>query len=173
MRLLELLTPFDISQNALARQIGVPPRRINEIVLGKRSMTAETAVLLEQALGIGADMWMRLQSAYDLFKARQRLLQRAPRASRASSPAGELPALRIDPPPDPLDELLERYPIVKMGMKDAKATRGELWRTRRRKARVKAERERVRWIHEAARDAARYAEGNATRAPAATPRKRG
>ena len=153
IRLLELLNPFDISQNSLARQMGVPPRRINEIVLGKRSMTPETAVLLEQALGTTAEMWMRLQSAYDIFKVRERLV-RQPRAVLPRPRGDELPSLRIEPPPDPLDELLERYPIVRMGMKEAKAVRGESWRTRRRKARVKAERERIRSIHQESLDTA-------------------
>lgn len=55
-----------ISQNALARAAGVPPRRINEIVLGKRSITADTAIRLAAALGTSKQFWLGLQAEYDL-----------------------------------------------------------------------------------------------------------
>jgi addiction module HigA family antidote len=66
----EFLGPLGISQNALARAIGVPPRRINEIALGKRSITADTAVRLARALGASEAFWMGLQADYDLEQAR-------------------------------------------------------------------------------------------------------
>jgi addiction module HigA family antidote len=62
----EFLLPLDISQNALARAINVPPRRINEIVLGKRGITADTALRLSKALGTSAEFWMNLQASFDL-----------------------------------------------------------------------------------------------------------
>lgn len=66
----EFLGPLGISQNALARAIGVPPRRINEIALGKRSITADTALRLARALGTSEAFWMGLQADYDLEQAR-------------------------------------------------------------------------------------------------------
>ncbi|HDZ79449.1 MAG TPA: addiction module antidote protein, HigA family [Gammaproteobacteria bacterium] len=62
----EFLKPMDLSQNRLALDISVPPRRINEIVLGKRSITADTALRLSAYFGTSARFWMGLQSQYDL-----------------------------------------------------------------------------------------------------------
>lgn len=62
----EFLKPLGISQNALARAAGVSPRRINEIVLGKRGITADTAVRLAAALGTSERFWLGLQADYDL-----------------------------------------------------------------------------------------------------------
>jgi addiction module HigA family antidote len=67
----EFLQPLDISQNRLARAMGVPPRRINEIVHGKRAVTADTALRLARALGTSEQFWMGLQADYDLEEARQ------------------------------------------------------------------------------------------------------
>lgn len=72
----EFLKPLEISQNALARAAAVPPRRINEIVLGKRSVTADTAVRLAAALGTSERFWLGLQADYDLEEA-HRLLGKA------------------------------------------------------------------------------------------------
>ncbi|MBD8880239.1 HigA family addiction module antidote protein [Rhodanobacter sp. 7MK24] len=69
----EFLTPMGISQNALARAAGVPPRRINEIVLGKRGVTADTAVRLAAALGTSERFWLGLQADYDLEEAHRTL----------------------------------------------------------------------------------------------------
>jgi addiction module HigA family antidote len=66
----EFLKPMDISQNRLARAMRVPPRRINEIVHGKRSITADTALRLSHALGTTEQFWMGLQADYDLEEAR-------------------------------------------------------------------------------------------------------
>lgn len=65
----EFLEPMGISQNRLARGIHVPPRRINEIVHGKRSITADTALRLSKAFGTTAGFWMALQASYDLEEA--------------------------------------------------------------------------------------------------------
>lgn len=62
----EFLKPMGISQNRLALNIGVPPRRINEIVLGKRGVTADTALRLATFFGTSAEFWLGLQSQYDL-----------------------------------------------------------------------------------------------------------
>jgi addiction module HigA family antidote len=67
----EFLKPMDISQNAIARAIGVPPRRINEIVLGKRGSTADTAIRLAKHFGTSEQFWMGLQADYDLEEARK------------------------------------------------------------------------------------------------------
>ena len=71
--LAEFLEPMGISQNALARAMGVPPRRINEIVLGKRAITADTALRLAKAFGTSESLWMGLQADYDLEEARNHL----------------------------------------------------------------------------------------------------
>lgn len=69
----EFLIPMGISQNRIARDIGVPPRRINEIVHGKRAVTADTALRLARYFEISEGFWMGLQADYDLEKARSRL----------------------------------------------------------------------------------------------------
>ena len=67
----EFLLPMNLSQNALARATGVPPRRINEIVLRKRGITADTALRLAVAFGTSEGFWMGLQADYDLEEARK------------------------------------------------------------------------------------------------------
>jgi antitoxin HigA-1 len=62
----EFLKPMNLSQNALARAVGVPPRRINEIVLGKRAVTADTDLRLSRYFGLSEGFFMRLQLCYDL-----------------------------------------------------------------------------------------------------------
>lgn len=69
----EFLTPMALSQNKLARELGVPPRRINEIVLGKRSITADTALRLARYFGTSERFWLGLQLDYDLEEARGKL----------------------------------------------------------------------------------------------------
>ena len=65
--------PLGLSQNAVARAIGVPPRRINEIVHGKRAITADTALRLAKAFGTTPEFWMNLQTSFDLEEAQQAL----------------------------------------------------------------------------------------------------
>ena len=62
----EFLDPLGLSQNRLAREIGVPPRRINEIVHGKRAITADTALRLGKFFGTSAQLWLNLQAEYEL-----------------------------------------------------------------------------------------------------------
>lgn len=66
----EFLRPLGISQVRLAADLGVLPRRINEICRGKRGITAETALLLGRFFGMGPEFWLRLQANYDLRLAR-------------------------------------------------------------------------------------------------------
>jgi addiction module HigA family antidote len=67
----EFMKPMTLSQNSLARAIGVPPRRVNEIVHGKRAVTADTALRLARYLGTSEAFWMGLQADYDLEETRQ------------------------------------------------------------------------------------------------------
>ncbi len=72
----EFLRPMGLSQNQVALAIGVPARRINEIVLGKRRLTANTALRLGAFFGMDAQFWINLQSHYDLEIARDKLGER-------------------------------------------------------------------------------------------------
>lgn len=78
----EFLKPMEISQNRLARDIGVPPRRINEIVHGKRAVSADTALRLARYFGTSEGFWMGLQTDFDLEEARDRLGDRLDREVR-------------------------------------------------------------------------------------------
>lgn len=69
----EFLAPLQLSQNALARALGVPPRRINEIVLAKRAITPDTALRLARYFGTSERFWLGLQADYDLEEARRGL----------------------------------------------------------------------------------------------------
>jgi len=81
----EFLKPMGISQNRLARAMGVSPRRINEIVHGKRAITADTAIRLAQALGTSEQFWMGLQADYDLEDARKAAGQELKRIERIAA----------------------------------------------------------------------------------------
>ncbi len=67
------LAELNISAAALARELHVPANRISQIVAGKRAMTADTALRLEQWLGISADFWMNLQKRYEIDTAKEKL----------------------------------------------------------------------------------------------------
>ncbi len=67
----DFIEGFGITQNKLAVSIGVPPRRINEIVHGKRGITADTAIRLARYFGTSEELWMNLQSNYELRLARR------------------------------------------------------------------------------------------------------
>ena len=69
----EFLKPLGVSQNSLARAVSVPPRRINEIVHGKRSISADTAVRLSQFFGTSEKFWLGLQDDFDLEEARSKI----------------------------------------------------------------------------------------------------
>ncbi len=69
----DFIEAFGITQNKLAVSIGVPPRRINEIVHGKRGITADTAIRLARYFGTSEEFWMNLQSNYELRTERRAL----------------------------------------------------------------------------------------------------
>ncbi len=83
----EFLQPLGVSQNRLARSIGVPPRRINEIVLGKRRVTADTDLRLARFFGMSEGFWLGLQGDHDLMKVRRQLADRLDREVRPLSSA--------------------------------------------------------------------------------------
>ncbi len=95
----EFLVPLGISQYRIAVDLGVPPRRINEIVLGRRGISADTALRLAHYFGNSGEFWMSLQSRYDLLVEQDRIgssLAKAPRhdparltAAQARIPYGE------------------------------------------------------------------------------------
>ena len=78
----EFIKPMNLSQNRLAIDIGVDARRINEIVLGKRSITADTALRLARFFGNSPQFWLGLQSQYDLDIAEDHLGKRLEREVR-------------------------------------------------------------------------------------------
>jgi len=78
----EFLKPLGISQNRLGNDLGVSPRRINEIIHGKRSITADTALRLSQYFDNSASFWLGLQMDYDLDVAADRLSSRIRREVR-------------------------------------------------------------------------------------------
>ncbi|MGH7564687.1 MAG: HigA family addiction module antitoxin [Gemmatimonadota bacterium] len=75
----EFLEPMEISQYRVAKDIGVPPRRINEIVLGKRSISADTALRLARYFGTSERFWLNLQTRFDLEVEKERLGERLER----------------------------------------------------------------------------------------------
>lgn len=83
----EFLIPMGISQYRLAKDISVPPRRINEIVHGKRGVSANTALRLERYFSLSEGFWLRLQSRYDLEVEKDRLDERLEKEVRIYSPA--------------------------------------------------------------------------------------
>lgn len=78
----EFLAPMGLSQNRIGREIGVPPRRINEIVLGKRRVTADTDLRLARYFGMSEGYWLGLQADYDLMETRRKLGRRLEREVR-------------------------------------------------------------------------------------------
>ena len=75
----EFLEPMGISQYKLAKDISVPPRRINEIVLGKRAVTPDTALRLSRYFGLSERFWMNLQTRYDIEVEKDKLQNRLER----------------------------------------------------------------------------------------------
>lgn len=78
----DFLKPMELSQNRLALSIGVHPRRINEIVLGKRGISADTALRLAKFFGTSPDVWLGLQKDYELDVAMDELGDRIEREVR-------------------------------------------------------------------------------------------
>lgn len=84
----DFLEPLGLSQYALAKAIGVPPRRINEIIKGQRGITADTALRLAAYFANDAQSWLNLQNRYDTERARASimdLLARIPRCDRLAA----------------------------------------------------------------------------------------
>ncbi len=81
----EFLRPIGVTQYRLARDINVDPRRINEIVLGKRAITADTALRLSRYFGTSERFWMNLQARYDLELQRHELGNRLEKEVRVLS----------------------------------------------------------------------------------------
>lgn len=84
----EFLKPYGLSQNAIARALGVPPRRINEIVNGKRAITADTDLRLTRFFGLSEGFFLGLQDDYDLLKRKRELgnkLDRIPVLDRSAA----------------------------------------------------------------------------------------
>jgi addiction module HigA family antidote len=78
----EFMKPMGISINALARDIGVPPNRISEIVGGKRAISADTALRLGKYFGVSPEIWLGLQSDYDLRLAKRTIWPKIDRQVR-------------------------------------------------------------------------------------------
>lgn len=96
----QYLTPQKVSQNRLANCIAVPPRRINEIILGKRAITADTAVRLAEYFGNSASYWLHLQAEYDISLAKQKIsaqLQRIQPIYQEQRRLAQKPAEPTDP----------------------------------------------------------------------------
>jgi len=83
----EFLKPLGISQNKLARELKVPPRRVNEIVLGKRSITPDTALRLARYFGTSERFWLGLQVDFDLEETQLALGESIQKDVRPLSPA--------------------------------------------------------------------------------------
>jgi len=84
----EFLTPLGISQYRLAKEMSVPPRRINEIVHGTRAITADTGLRLARYFGTSERFWLNLQARHDLEVEKDRLGSRLQREVKVLAPAG-------------------------------------------------------------------------------------
>jgi addiction module HigA family antidote len=84
----DFLKPLQLSQYRLAKALSVPPRRINEIVLGKRAITADTALRLARFFKTSDRFWLNLQNSYDLDVQRDRLAGRLAREVKVFRRAG-------------------------------------------------------------------------------------
>lgn len=84
----EFLKPMQLSQNRLALEMGVPARRVNEIVLGKRGITADTALRLARYFGMSPQFWLGLQMDYDLDVAEDELRGRLKKEVRPRAAVG-------------------------------------------------------------------------------------
>jgi len=85
----EFLKPLGLSQTRLGRDLGVSPRRINEIIHGKRGITADTALRLSRYFGTTAEFWLGLQADYDLDTASDHLAEKIAREVKVFSPITE------------------------------------------------------------------------------------
>ena len=81
----EFLKPLGLTQAAAAQRMAIPLQRLNEIIKGKRGITADTALRLSQLLGTTPEFWMNLQAATDIYKARKRLEKASPLTGTSSA----------------------------------------------------------------------------------------
>lgn len=95
----QYLEPQNLSQNKLARAIKVPPRRINEIIHGKRGVTADTAVRLAIYFGGSATYWLHLQAEYEIEKVRQNISIQLSTIQPPTSAPPPLPTNIVTPGP--------------------------------------------------------------------------
>ncbi len=86
----EFLSPYEITQYRLAKDIGVPPRRINEIVHGTRALTPDTALRLSRYFGTTAQFWLNLQTHYDLEVASDKSLDKIEHLIKKFQPARKM-----------------------------------------------------------------------------------
>lgn len=84
----EFLDPMGMTQAELARALGIPLNRVNELVRGKRGITPRSALLLAEHFGNSAEFWMNLQSAYDLSRARVEMRKKPARVAARTRAAG-------------------------------------------------------------------------------------
>jgi addiction module HigA family antidote len=89
----EFMQPLGLSQTRLGRDLGVSPRRINEIVHGKRSITADTALRLSRYFGTSAEFWLGLQADYDLDVATDRLADKIDLEVKVFAPVAKVDAI--------------------------------------------------------------------------------
>jgi addiction module HigA family antidote len=80
--LLDFIEPMGLTQNGLARAIGVPPRRVNEIILGKRAVTADTDLRLARYFGVSDGFFLGLQADHDLLRQRRKIAAELERIER-------------------------------------------------------------------------------------------
>lgn len=83
----EFLIPMDISQTRLAKDIGMPPRRINKIVRGERGISADTALRLARYFGMSVEFWTGIQTHYEVEMARMALADRLEQEVKVLAPA--------------------------------------------------------------------------------------
>jgi addiction module HigA family antidote len=88
--LLEFIEPMDMTRHGLARAIGVPPRRINEIVLGQRAVTADTDLRLARYFGLSGGFWLGLQADHDLMRRRRKIADELDRIAPCVNPISHL-----------------------------------------------------------------------------------
>ena len=86
----DFMEPLDISINQLARDLSVPPNRISEIVNGKRSISADTALRLQRYFGVEAQFWLNLQTEYDLRIMKRKIWTDIERRIIPIKPSGSL-----------------------------------------------------------------------------------
>jgi addiction module HigA family antidote len=91
----EFLKPMGISQYRLAKDTGVPPRRINEIIHGTRAITPDTALRLSRYFSLSERFWLNLQSRYDLEVEKDRLSERLEKGVRIYAPTLDLAGHQI------------------------------------------------------------------------------